>query len=223
MPVGSVAVNMVAYNTELVTPTEFSSFWDLLQERWREKIVAMDLRAGGYGRSGARFSYYNPQLGGEFLRRLFSEANVSLSRDYRQAIDWVAQKKFSLLLFGNGDDVLAAKAQGLPVNVIDTSGWKEGGALETAAYTLVLMDKPAHPNAAKVFINWLLSRQGQMAVQKEGETNDSLRIDIPKTDVRDHIRRRDGAHYTVTWAPHWMDVEPVQKVVNQALIEAKKP
>jgi ABC-type thiamine transport system substrate-binding protein len=94
VPVGSVSVNMVAYNTELVTPGEFSSFWDLLQERWRGKIVAMDPRAGGYGRSGARFSYYNPQLGDEFLRRLFSEANVSLSRDYRQAIDWVAQKNF---------------------------------------------------------------------------------------------------------------------------------
>ncbi len=220
--VGSVSVNMVAYNTDLVAPSEIASFWDLLQDKWKGKIVAIDPRAGGYGRSGARFAYYNPQLGREFLKRFFSEANATLSRDYRQAIDWVAQKRFSLLLFGNGDDVLQAKSQGLPINVVDTSGWKEGAALEPAAFTVVLMDKPAHPNAAKVFINWLLSREGQVAVQKEGETNDSLRIDIAKTDVRPHIRRRDGAKYVVTWTPQWMDMEPIQKLINQALGEAKK-
>ena len=222
VPVGSVSSNLVAHNTDQVSGAELTSFWDLLSERWRGKIVAMDPRTGGYGRSGARYVYYHPQLGPEYLRRLFSETSITLARDYRQAIDWVAQRRFSLLLFGNGDDVLQAKSQGLPVNVIDTSGWNEGAALEPAAFTLVLMDKPAHPNAAKVFINWLLSRDGQIAVQKEGETNDSLRLDIPKTDVRPMIRRKDGAKYMVTWKSEWMDAEPMQKVVNQALGESKK-
>ena len=221
VPVGSVSSNMLAHNTDLIDASQLSSFLDLLSEKWRGKIVMMDPRDGGYGRSGARFVYYHPNLGPEFLRRLFREANVTLSRDYRQAIDWLAQRRFSLLLFGNGDDVLQAKAQGLPVNVIDTSSWKEGAALEPAAFTLILMDKPAHPNAAKVFTNWLLSREGQIAVQKEGETNDSLRVDIPKTDVRPMIRRKEGAKYVITWKAESMDVEPMQKVVNQALGESK--
>ena len=221
VPVGSVSSNMLAHNTDLINASQLSSFLDLLSEKWRGKIVVMDPRDGGYGRSGARFVYYHPNLGPEFLRRLFREANVTLSRDYRQAIDWLAQRRFSLLLFGNGDDVLQAKAQGLPVNVIDTSSWKEGAALEPAAFTLILMDKPAHPNAAKIFTNWLLSREGQIAVQKEGETNDSLRVDIPKTDVRPMIRRKEGAKYVITWKAESMDVEPMQKVVNQALGESK--
>ena len=186
-------------------------------------MVAMDPRGSGYGRSGARFVYYHSELGPEYLRRFFSETNATLSRDYRQAIDWLAQKRFSLLLFGNGDDILQAKAQGLPVNVIDTSTWKEGAALEPAAFTLVLMDKPAHPNAAKVFINWLLSREGQMAVQKDGETNDSLRVDIPKTGVRPILRRKEGAKYVVTWKAEWMDTAPMQKTVSQALVKSDKP
>ena len=220
--VGSVSVNMVAHNTELVNPGEINSFWQLLDEKWKGKIVAMDPRSGGYGRSGARFVYYNSELGPEFLRRVLSEANVTLSRDYRQAIDWLAHRKFSLLLFGNGGDVLQARAQGLPLNVIDTSLWKEGAALEPAAFTVVLMDKPAHPNAAKVFVNWLLSREGQMAVQKEGETNDSLRIDVPKTDVRPMVRRREGAKYVTSWKLESLDMEAVRKVVTQALEESKK-
>jgi len=214
--VGSVSSNLVAYNTELVNPAQLNSYWDLL-DKWKGKIVAMDPRAGGYGRSGARFAYYNPQLGPRFLQRLLAESEVTLSREYRQAIDWVANKRFAILLFGNGGDTLQARAQGLPINVMDTGGWKEGAALEPAAFTVVLMDKSPHPNAAKVLINWLLSREGQMAVQKEGETNDSLRMDIPKTDVRPAMRRKEGGQYIVTWKPEWMEMEPIQKVVNQAL------
>jgi iron(III) transport system substrate-binding protein len=214
--VGSVSSNLVAYNTELVNPAELNSYWDLL-DKWKGKIVAMDPRAGGYGRSGARFAYYNPQLGPRFLQRLLAESEVTLSREYRQAIDWVANKRFAILLFGNGGDTLQARAQGLPINVLDTGGWKEGAALEPAAFTVVLMDKSPHPNAAKVFVNWLLSREGQMAVQKEGESNDSLRMDIPKTDVKPSVKRKEGGHYIVTWKPEWMEMEPIQKVVSQAL------
>ncbi len=222
VPVGSVSSNMVAHNPELVGASELGSFWDLLNPKWRGKIVVIDPRAGGYGRSGARFVYYHPQLGAEYLQRLFSEQVVMVSRDYRQAIDWLAQRRFSVMLFGNGDGVVQAKAKGLPVSVIDTSSWKEGAALEPSAFTVVLMDKPAHPNASKVFINWLLSREGQMAVQTEGETNDSLRVDIPKTEVHPLVRRKDGAKYMVTWKAEWMDAEPMQKVVNQALAKSGK-
>ena len=182
----------------------------------------MDPRSGGYGRSGARTAYYHPQLGAEFLRRLFAEQVVMISRDYRQAIDWVAQRRFSILLFGNGEDILQAKAQGLPINVFDTGTWKEGGALEPGAFTLVWLDKSPHPNASRVFINWLLSREGQMAVQRDGQVNDSLRVDISKSDLRPMARRKEGAKYMVTWKAEWMDAEPMQKVVNQALAKTSK-
>jgi iron(III) transport system substrate-binding protein len=224
VPIGSVSVNMVARNSELVSASELSSFWDLLNRKWRGKIVVIDPRAGGYGRSGARMVYYHSQLGGEYLRRLFSEQVVMVSRDYRQAIDWVAQRRFALLLFGNGDDVLQAKAQGLPVDVCDTASWKEGGILEPAAFTLAWLDRSPHPNASKIFINWLLSRDGQIAVQRDGGVNDSLRIDIPKDDLRPVARRKDGAKYRVTWKAEWMDTEPMQKLVSQALAKtSEKP
>ena len=78
--VGSVSSNMLAHNTDLINASQLSSFLDLLSEKWRGKIVVMDPRDGGYGRSGARFVYYHPNLGPEFLRRLFREANVTLCR-----------------------------------------------------------------------------------------------------------------------------------------------
>ena len=222
VPVGSVSVNMAAYNSELVAPQDLGSFWDLLNEKWRAKIVVIDPRYSGYGRSSARTVFYHPQLGGEFLRRLFTEQVVMISRDYLQAINWVAQKRFSILLFGNGDDVLQAKAQGLPINVADTGSWKEWGMLEPGAFTVVWADRSPHPNASKVFINWLLSRDGQLAVQRDGGVNDSLRLDIPKHEVRPMARRKEGAKYMVTWKAEWMDAEPMQKVVDQALAKSGK-
>jgi hypothetical protein len=50
--------------------------------------------------------------------------------------------------------------------------------------------------------------------------NDSLRVDIPKTDLRPLARRKEGAKYMVTWKAEWMDAEPMQKVVNQALAKS---
>jgi ABC-type Fe3+ transport system substrate-binding protein len=90
VPVGSASINIVSYNPRLISPAGFKSYWDLLEPKWKGKIVAMDPRAGGYGRSGARFIYYNQQLGSEYLTRLFNTMEVRLSRDYRQAIDWLA-------------------------------------------------------------------------------------------------------------------------------------
>lgn len=218
--VGSVSSNIVACNTNDVNPDEMNSYWDIL-DKWKGKIVAMDPRGGGYGRSDARFVYYNSQLGPNYLRRLLTESGVALSREYRQAINWVAAKKYSILLFGNGDDILQAKAQGLAINVVDTSLWKEGAALEPGSFTFAWVDKSPHPAASKVFINWLLSRDGQIEIQKEGESNDSLRIDIPKTDVKPYMRRRDGGKYVVTWAPEVMDTDPLMKLVNQAVGQGK--
>jgi ABC-type Fe3+ transport system substrate-binding protein len=52
--------------------------------------------------------------------------------------------------------------QGLPVGQIP--GLKEGGTLSSSGGTLSLLQNAPHPNAAKGFVNWLLSREGQMQV-----------------------------------------------------------
>jgi iron(III) transport system substrate-binding protein len=221
---GSVYARFASYNTALVSPDEFKSYWDILNPKWKGKLVATDI-AQGEGRNGARFLYYHPELGPQFLRRLLIEMDVTFSRDYRQATDWLAQKRFALYLFGQSDDTLNAHEQGLPVQILDTASWKEGVGLDPISGAYALMDKPAHPNSAKVLINWLLSREGQMALQRDREgagRTDSLRIDIPKNDVHPMMRRREGVNYLLMWNPRWMETKPVQELIRQALKERKK-
>ena len=75
-----------------------------------------------------------------------------------------------------------------------------------------MFDRAPHPNATRVLINWLLSREGQIAFQKKRQGRDSLRIDIPKDDVREDVRRRKGVKYSVLVDPKYMDLDPEEKV-----------
>jgi ABC-type Fe3+ transport system substrate-binding protein len=76
------------------------------------------------------------------------------------------------------------------------------------------LDKAPHPNAARVALNWLLSREGQLAFQKY-VIADSLRIDISKDEVPPGIRRSEGVKYVVADTPDRLDLKPILKVVNE--------
>ena len=91
-----------------------------------------------------------------------------------------------------------ARKQGLPVDAFETDKFKEGGLLGSGGGNIALINRAPHPNAAKVFINWFLSREGQIVYQKlvQGGRN-SLRIDISKDDLPPHARIRPGAKYTL--------------------------
>ena len=81
-------------------------------------------------------------------------------------------------------------------------------------------DVPATLDAAKILVNWLLSRDGQIALQRDAEnagSTDSLRIDIPKADVNPIMRRKDGVKYLEMWNPNWMNMKPVEELINQVM------
>ena len=218
---GNVA-RVGSYNTKTVAANELQSYWDFLNPRWKGKIVARDIRKSGTGGDAARFFFHQPELGPKFLRRLFSEADLTLVGESRQAVDWLAQGKFALGLFLG--EVEKATAQGLPVDEFDAHQFKEGAPLGVGIGTLAVINNSPHPNAARLFVNWFLSREGQAAIQKEmvlsGSGADSMRVDIPKDDVTPTYRRRDGARYLFVARPEFNDMRPIYKVVNEGLADA---
>jgi len=97
----------------------------------------------------------------------------------------------------------------------------QGAGLTSHSGTVSLVNKSPDPNAAKVFINWLLSRDGQLTMQKISATN-SLRVDIPKDMVAPLGRLREGVKYVDVETPEWMSMKPVVKVFEEGLAAAKK-
>jgi ABC-type Fe3+ transport system substrate-binding protein len=208
-----------SYNTKLLKPEKVKSYWDFIKPEFKGKIIARDIRQGGSGGDAMRFLYHNPKLGPDFVWRLFTETDLTITRSNRQGLDWLGVGKFQLALFFGR--VQMAKSQGLPVNELDPHLFKEGAPLGIGPGSVSLMRNAPHPNAAKVYINWYLSREGQSVVQKviarEGSGGDSMRIDIPKGDIPRAYRRRKGADYFFVATPQYTSMHPIYKVINKAL------
>lgn len=216
---GSVQHDVGAYNTNLVNPAEIKSFWDILQPKWKSKMAAFDPRDRGHIQR-MRALYYNSNLGAEFLRRLFEDMDVTLGRDQRQLLDWVANGKFQIYLFATSSDVEDGKKQGLPVGVLYGQP-KEGYLTGQFGHIAVIKQMP-HPNAAKVFLNWVLSREGQTEWQKKTDNN-SLRMDIPKDMLSDQREiPKAGEKYLNASQPQYEDVKPVLKILETALAKTGK-
>ncbi len=214
-----------SYNTELLNPEKVKSYWDFLKPEFKGKIIARDIRQGGSGGDAMRFLFHHPKLGPDFVWRLFTETDLTITRSNRQGLDWLGVGKFQLALFFGR--VQMAKSQGLPVDELDPHLFKEGAPLGIGPGSVSIMRNAPHPNAAKVYINWYLSREGQTVVQKvlarEGSGGDSMRIDIPKKDIPRAYRRRKGADYLFVATPQYTDMHPIYKVINKALaIKGKK-
>jgi iron(III) transport system substrate-binding protein len=216
---GNVQTDLGAHNTSLVKPAEIRSFKDILNPKWKGKMAAFDPRDRGHIQR-MRALYYNPILGPEFLQRLFSEMAITFSRDQRQLLDWVAVGKFSIYLFATSNDVEDGKKKGLPVGVL--YGLPEEGYMSGGFGHLAVVDKGPHPNAAKVFVNWILSKEGQLQWQKKSDNN-SLRMDIPKDMLTDqHSIPKEGVKYLNASLPQYEDVKPIMKIVEATLGKAGK-
>lgn len=220
---GSITAGLsVGFNTNLVKVEEFKSYWDLMRPKWKGKIVSLDARDPSFGAVTLRFLYYHPELGPEFIRRLFSEMDITISKDPTQVIDWVAAGKFAICVFCREDLLNKAKGQGVSLEAVDPNELKEMPRLRGSASNLVFMNKAPHPNVARVFVNWFLSRRGQIVYQESHGDRDSLRIDIPKDKVPPASRRLAGKKYFFTESPQFMDAKAALSVMENALASRGK-
>jgi iron(III) transport system substrate-binding protein len=214
---GTLNSTGLSYNSKLTNAEEIKSYADLLRPKWKARLLTLDPR-GAVPPTQVLNLYHTPGLGPDFVRRFYTETEVTLFRDRRQGTNWLATGKFPLCFLCR--DIERVKELGLPVDVIPADWIKEGGTLGGgSASNLALINRAPHPNAAKVFINWYLSRQGQMVWQnvmnkKEVEASDSMRIDIPKEDVLPDGRRVEGKKYNVVG---FLDPEPVQKLIQEVV------
>ena len=214
----------ITYNTKLVNPTEIKSYWDLLSPKWKGKFVSVDPLVSGPISAAHIFFYKQPDLGPEFLRRFHADTEIAIVRSNEQMLDWLSAGKYA---FGIGArDVDTAMLQGLPLNQFLPASLKEGSSVTAYNGTLSHFNRAPHLNAAKVAVNWLLSREGQTAWldsnQKTGGLYDSLREDISKDKVSERARRVKGAKFL--WLnPEWIgELDAIRDIIKKALGSAAK-
>ena len=73
--------------------------------------------------------------------------------------------------------------------------WPDGPGYTSAAFGILGMFRnPPHPNAAKLFLNWILTKEGQIAWNSAWKTA-SVRTDVDNSWVPDFIVPKPGVKY----------------------------
>jgi iron(III) transport system substrate-binding protein len=164
-------------NTNLVNPGEIASYTSLLAPRWQGKILADDPRVPGNGQGTFAFFYRHPDLGPNFIRSLAAQG-LATSRDDAEAIGKLGSGAYAFLLGGSTAEAQEAIKRGEPIAIVNAKALREGTDTTAGYGAVAIFKKPAHPSAAQVYLNWLLSKEGQSSLLRNAGYL-SKRLDIP--------------------------------------------
>lgn len=189
----------VSVNADMVKPEEIKSYRDLLEPRWKSKMVMHDPTAAGSGQAfvGA-MGYYI--MGMDFLKALAAQEPF-ISRDHRLNAEWVARGKYPIGIATEAEPVEQLIMAGTPLRYAYPA---EGAPVRMGVAFLSRLKNAPHPNAGIVFINWLLSKEGQMVFTEASRTQ-SAREDIPTTNIDSFSMRKPGVkHFNTSTEEFWL-------------------
>lgn len=150
----------IIYNTDLIKKGELTTYKDVLKPGYRGKITLNDPTTAGSGAALMQhlaFDLWNMEEAREFLRQLIKQQEVVIQRDNRLHVESVARGKFAIGLGGQQANIAGFLDAGAPLDVVFV---KEGTKVSSGTGCILVRTKLAHPNAARVFLNWLLTKEG---------------------------------------------------------------
>jgi iron(III) transport system substrate-binding protein len=182
------------YNSNLVSGADFKSWKDLLEPKWQGKIALKDPIGAGGGLGNSTLWYSHEGLGKDFMRKIFALKDLVMPRDDRQMLDFAARGKYPIAI--GPSDVLTNEfiARGLPLKHLKPETLKEGTYITAGNGSLAIPRSAPHPNALRVYVDFLLSPEGQLEWSKAARFA-SLRRDVSKDHVQDILIPKEGMPY----------------------------
>jgi ABC-type Fe3+ transport system substrate-binding protein len=160
------------YNADLVKPGEIASYDDFLNPKWKGKIGFFEPRIPSAGQG--LWGFLMKIKGKEFLQRLANQ-ELFISRDGKQLADALGKGTVAVNL-GQSQRFLDPYIKaGVPIKPLHTI--KEGLSGSNGFGTAAVLKNAPHPNAAKVYINWMLGKEGQ-ELYSQGLTQGTRRLDV---------------------------------------------
>jgi iron(III) transport system substrate-binding protein len=198
---------LVAYNPTQVRADEVDEMPELLDPKWKGRIAINDPIPTGAGNVTFRLFWHvlGPERGAEYIRALRAQAGA-VDRDQRRQVEWVARGRFPVVIGASDLTLQQLKEEGVRVDVIND--FKEYGGLVTASSgSLMLINRAPHPHAAKVFLNWMLTKDGQTA-WSTALNQPSLRVDVPTDHLRPESILRADVTYWRSYTEEGVETPP---------------
>jgi iron(III) transport system substrate-binding protein len=181
-------------NTSSVAPDELKTVDDLLNPKWKGKIASYDPSVNGGGLISGSVIYV--VKGPDFAKQLYQGQEIAYTRDYQQIADWVAHDSYPICLaitpvyMNQYQGAVPTQELVLPDLPTATAG----------GYGIVsLWNQAPNPNAAKVFANWIASKDG-VSVYGAIDQSAPVRTDVdPSAWVPQHLIPRSGGEYFDTF------------------------
>ncbi|MGE5817729.1 MAG: ABC transporter substrate-binding protein [Deltaproteobacteria bacterium] len=201
------------YNTDLVKPNDIRSFDDFLNPKWKGKIGFLDPRTPGGGDSSWSFMWQ--VKGEEYLKKLAAQ-DLYLGRDQRLLAENLAKGSVAVMIGNTYYSYMPFLKAGLPIKPLPTL--KEGNYGTGGSGNLAVIKAPAHPNSTKVFVNWLLGREGQEVTSRSlGQATRRLDVDTGWLRESGTIPAKDTMTVDEFWQIENQSEEKLDKVRKPAL------
>jgi iron(III) transport system substrate-binding protein len=186
------------FNTELVPKgSEPKTYQDLLDAKWKGRMAwnSASQTSAGPGFIGIVLADMGDEKGMAYLRELSKQNIAGLKVAARQVLDQVIAGEYAIALQIFNNHAVISAAQGAP------SAWIPMNPALVVLSALSLTKDAPHPNAGKLFFDFLISEDGQ----KLYRAADYLPVD-PKVPPRDPGLRPDGVTFRgITVTPEQID------------------
>lgn len=176
-PYLNYTVPPLAINTDIVKPEDIKSYKDLLASKWKGKMTLQDPTISGTGINW--FGVVSELiLNMDFMRNLAKQEPVII-RDRRLQVEWLAQGKYPLAIAPQGDTVGNFIREGAHLVKLTPI---EGAHMTSGSGNVTLINQAVHPDAARVYLNWLLGREAQ-TLHSMANLLPSARVDVPTEGI----------------------------------------
>ena len=195
-------------NTDMVQEGEIKTVDDMLNPKWKSRIVSGDPRANGAGSVPA--TALRQKYGDDIIRRLWKDQDVTLTRDLRQLVELMVRGRYAIGIGLSNTVIEQFWSEGLGKSVkwiivppmMSASGGQD---------VIYLFKRRSHPNAAALFINWFLAKEGQTA-WAQAAVNNSRRSDVEPLKP-DQLPRPDLEYFH---NDDWRNIEPITETYQLA-------
>jgi len=198
---------VIGYNTNLVKPQDVpSSYTDLLDPKWTGRI---GMEASDYDLFAALVKHMGEAKGLDYFQRL-AALKPELRTGHTLIAELVSSGEIPLVLGIYNHNVERLAVKGAPVK------WKALDPTFGRPQGIAVAKNAPHPYAALLFIDFMLSRQGQEIIRDRGRVPSSLAVDSPlnkfKYEMIDPaITLDEESKWEKLWSQLFLKGQKVQK------------